>query len=388
MGTRIDRPLSVLVAARPGVDVSSVLLALDAAGVRMSSAVISDAQRRATSAAPDACVVVDDGAGDGVGLADTLSVCAAFKASDRTRAIPLLVLTARAANAVGARLLDAGADCVLPDATDPAGLRSQLRALVRRRATGDAPTGALPTPDPGAVDRDDLLTMLVHNLKSPLTGVFAPLEMLRDGDFGAVTEAQRRALDEMAVRGEELNALIDGLLQVRELEAARVPLVLELVDAAAFLGRVHDEWAFRLREAGSTLAVGETAPGAEFLGDRSVLARVFGNLIDNALIHGGRGVRIGLAANAEGDRVRFSVTDDGPGVPLDHQETIFRPFRRVARRGSPRVRGWGLGLAFCRLAVEAHGGRIWVESDSGNGSAFHVQLPAARGGVAPHEGAP
>jgi signal transduction histidine kinase len=88
-------------------------------------------------------------------------------------------------------------------------------------------------------------------------------------------------------------------------------------------------------------------------------------------------VRLALAARNDPSGILLTVTDDGPGIPSEYQEIIFRKFERVRAPNAPRVRGSGLGLTFCRLAVEAHGGRIWVKSAEGEGSTFYVQLPLA-----------
>jgi signal transduction histidine kinase len=86
-------------------------------------------------------------------------------------------------------------------------------------------------------------------------------------------------------------------------------------------------------------------------------------------------VHLALDARADANGILFTVADDGPGIPSEYQEIIFRKFERVRAANAPRVRSSGLGLTFCRLAVESHGGRIWVKSVEGEGSTFYVQLP-------------
>jgi len=91
--------------------------------------------------------------------------------------------------------------------------------------------------------------------------------------------------------------------------------------------------------------------------------------------HTARAVELQLLARADSNGVLFTVADNGPGIPKEYQELIFRKFEQVRTPNAPRVRSSGLGLAFCKLAVEAHGGRIWVQSEEGRGSAFHFWLP-------------
>jgi two-component system sensor histidine kinase/response regulator len=113
-----------------------------------------------------------------------------------------------------------------------------------------------------------------------------------------------------------------------------------------------------------------------FEADKSLLKRVLGNLVQNALTHSATAVTLQLSARREGDGILFTVADNGPGIPPEYHEVIFRKFERVKNPNMPRTRSSGLGLAFCKLVVEAHGGRIWVQSaGEGKGSAFHFALP-------------
>ena len=110
--------------------------------------------------------------------------------------------------------------------------------------------------------------------------------------------------------------------------------------------------------------------------DQALLKRVFSNLIQNALTHSARSVTVTLGARTDSGGTLFTVADDGVGIPPEYHDIIFRKFEQVKTPHIPRVRSSGLGLAFCKLVVEAHGGRIWVKSGSERqGSAFHFWLP-------------
>src|SRR5690606_16515755 len=109
--------------------------------------------------------------------------------------------------------------------------------------------------------------------------------------------------------------------------------------------------------------------------DRHLLRRVFSNLISNALRHAGGSVLIELGADSdrEDEGVRFSVKDDGVGIPPAYHDVIFRKFGSLQQPASGHTSG--LGLTFCKLAVEAHGGRIWVDSPGAGGTVFHFVIP-------------
>jgi signal transduction histidine kinase len=234
--------------------------------------------------------------------------------------------------------------------------------------------------------RDDLMKMIVHDLKTPLTTILGTLEMVLDGDFGALTPPAQRALGDADSKGKELLELIQDLLEVARIEEATVALDTSELAPASFLDEIVREWALRLEQEHAQVTV-DVAPGLPPIeADRGMLRRVFGNLILNAITHSAQAVRITLSARRDDGHLLFTVADDGPGIPPEYHEVIFRKFEKVKSPAAPSVRSSGLGLAFCKLAVEAHGGRIWVQSAEGRGSQFHIALPerppAARAVVA------
>ncbi|HMA23515.1 MAG TPA: HAMP domain-containing sensor histidine kinase, partial [Gemmatimonadaceae bacterium] len=222
----------------------------------------------------------------------------------------------------------------------------------------------------------DLMKMIVHDLKTPLTSVLATMEMLADGDFGPLNEQQRKMLSDAESKAEDLLALIGDLLEVSRIEEATMTLDVQPIAPAALLNEVIHEWDIRFQQesASATVDVSDDAP--VFEADKALLKRVIGNLVQNALTHSATAVRLQMSARRDGDGILFTVADNGPGIPPEYHEVIFRKFERVKNPNMPRTRSSGLGLAFCKLVVEAHGGRIWVQSaGEGKGSAFHFSLP-------------
>jgi signal transduction histidine kinase len=102
---------------------------------------------------------------------------------------------------------------------------------------------------------------------------------------------------------------------------------------------------------------------------------VLSNLIQNAVTHSPVPVTLQLGARRDAGGILLTVADNGPGIPEEYQDLIFQKFEQVHAPNAPRVRSSGLGLAFCRVAIESHGGRIWVRSKEGEGSTFHIVLP-------------
>jgi signal transduction histidine kinase len=218
--------------------------------------------------------------------------------------------------------------------------------------------------------------MIVHDLKTPLTSVLASMEMLIDGDFGALNDGQRKMLSDAEGKAEDLLALIGDLLEVSRIEEATMKLDVQPIAPAALLNEIVHEWSTRFQQESATASVDVADDAPVFQADKALLKRVLGNLVQNALTHSASAVAIQLSARREGDGILFTVSDNGPGIPPEYHEVIFRKFERVKNPNIPRTRSSGLGLAFCKLAVDAHGGRIWVQSQGeGKGSSFHFVLP-------------
>lgn len=230
--------------------------------------------------------------------------------------------------------------------------------------------------------RGDVEQMLVHNLRTPLTGLLATLEMLDDGDFGALAPAQRDAVARMRAQGGELMALIDELLETWRMEAPAIRLRPERVDLGALLRDVVSEWRSRL---GGRLLLEEATTVQPARCDPAIMRRVLGNLLLNAVVHGGDGVSVRLVAGSEGGSVLVDVSDDGPGVAEADAGRIFEKFVRGGEAAERRPsRGNGLGLAYCRAAMEAQGGGIALRAEPGRrGATFRLALPAAGDGDAP-----
>jgi two-component system sensor histidine kinase/response regulator len=313
-----------------------------------------------------------------LGVADReagYEVCRRLKRDARTARIPVIFVTALGDTADRVKAIEAGGDDFLTKPHHRLVLNARVRALLKLKGATDALEESLRRLRELQKVRDDLMKMIVHDLKTPLTSVLATLEMARDGDFGALTAPQARALSDAEGKAEDLLALIEDLLEVARIEEQTVNLQPEPIAPAALLAEIVYDWGLRFQQEGATASVSVADDAPVFRADKVLLKRVLSNLVQNALTHAAGPVQLALAARNDASGILLTVTDDGPGIPNEYQEIIFRKFERVRAPNAPRVRSSGLGLTFCRLAVEAHGGRIWVKSTEGEGSTFYVQLP-------------
>jgi len=328
---------------------------------------------------PDLCILdVSMPAGD-LGVDDRstgFEVCRRIKRDPRTARIPVIFVTALNDTTDRVKAIEAGGDDFLTKPHNRLVLGARVRSLLKLKAATDALEESLRKQKELEKVRDDLMKMIVHDLKSPLTSIIGAMEMLIDGDFGTLTQDQRGALGDAATRAEDLLALIEDLLEVARLEESRLSLHLAPTAPGALLAEVRHEWEIRVQQEGATVNVDVADDAPVIEADQALLRRVFGNLLQNALTHSSRAVTVQLSARRDNDGTLFTVSDNGVGIPAEYHDIIFRKFEQVKTRHIPRVRSSGLGLAFCKLVVEAHGGRIWVKSGpERQGSAFHFWLP-------------
>ena len=326
---------------------------------------------------PDLCILDVSMPAGALGVDDRstgFEVCRRIKRDPRTARIPVIFVTALSDTTDRVKAIEAGGDDFLTKPHNRLILGARVRSLLKLKAATDALEQSFRMLRELEKVRDDLMKMIVHDLKTPLTSVLATLEMVLDGDFGLVTEDQRRALADAEGKAEDLLALIEDLLEIARIEEGMIVLQPTPIAPAALLAEVVHEWSLRFQQENAKATIDVTDDAPVFEADKGLLKRVFANLVQNALTHTAKSVTISFSARKEGDGVLFTIADDGPGIPPEYHEVIFRKFEQV-KAAVPRVRSSGLGLAFCKLVADAHGGRIWVQSTEGRGSAFHLTLP-------------
>jgi two-component system sensor histidine kinase/response regulator len=301
---------------------------------------------------------------------DGYEVCRRLRADPHTAGIPVVFVTALSGSDDKVKGIEAGGDDFLTKPFSRPVLVARIRSLLRMKEAQQALAESYRRLKELEELKDDLTRMVVHDLKSPLTGILGSLELVLDGDAGPLAPEQRRLLADARERGGDALRMVDNLLDLSQLEESSVRLQPRDLDVARLLREVVDDWHVRAEREGARLAV-EGPAGVGIRADEGMLRRVLANLIGNALRHGGPGVAVRVSAVPAEDGVKVSVADNGRGVPETEHEAIFRKYGRADAGGASS----GLGLTFCKLAVEAHGGRIWVQSRPGEGAIFHFVLP-------------
>jgi signal transduction histidine kinase len=222
--------------------------------------------------------------------------------------------------------------------------------------------------------RDDLVHMIVHDLRSPLSAISGYLGLALRAGRGEISPGILHDIEDALKATSKMTSMVNAVLDASMLEGGRMKLKIGSCD----LGLVVEEVVAGLRVIAEDrrLVIGPRRGNTTATADKEIVARVVQNLVSNALKFTPAGGEIRIGVDPDEGGVRIWVADDGPGILPEHRDKIFEKFGRVETRGADRVRGMGLGLTFCKLAVEAHGGRIGVGGEAGTGSVFWFIVPA------------
>ena len=228
--------------------------------------------------------------------------------------------------------------------------------------------------------RADLTRMIVHDLRNPITTLISTISLVEN----RLPVDQRPQIDDLLALARHgtgnMLEMVDSLMDINRAEAGTFVIDAEAMRLPPLIKRVLTNVKPLAVQRGITLAFDSAENLPPVWGDSEILRRVIVNLLDNALkfTPSGGSVSVNataLPATAQHEAgVEITVTDNGPGIPTDMRQRIFDRFVTF-NRGGGQVRGTGLGLSFCKLAIESHGGKIWVSESADDGSTFHFSVP-------------
>src|SRR5438105_11550543 len=273
-----DAPL-VLVADDVPANVELLFDQLHVLGFRAIPAADGPSALRACfESKPDLCILdVSMPAGD-LGCDDRstgFEVCRRIKRDPRTKNIPVNFVTALNDTTDRVKAIEAGGDDFLTKPHNRLVLGARVRSLLKLKAATDALEDSLRKLRELEKVRDDLMKMIVHDLKTPLTSVLATLEMLADGDFGGVTIPQKAAIGDAETKSEDLLALIDDILEVARIEEANISLTVAPIAPGALLAELVHEWTHRFQQEQTIASVSVADDAPVFTGDKNLIKRVF-----------------------------------------------------------------------------------------------------------------
>ena len=224
--------------------------------------------------------------------------------------------------------------------------------------------------------RQETTELIIHDLRNPLSAIAVSLKILAITLPEEALRANQDILGVAQASTERMQRLVDSLLEVSRMQTGELPFVMSSIDLKPVIDDLERRLAILARP--GVALTSNIQPGLPCVtADRDKIERVLMNLLDNAIKYAPEQGHVIVAAVRQDNWVRVSVSDDGPGIPADQRQRVFQRFAQLDERRAGR-RGFGLGLTYCHLAVERHGGRIWVEDgDGGAGSRFVFTLPVA-----------
>ncbi|MFL5307085.1 MAG: response regulator [Polyangia bacterium] len=302
-----------------------------------------------------------------------MDVCRIVKGAATDAAyLPVVLLTALDAQEDRNRGLEAGADDFLTKPVDRHELLLRAQSLIRLRRQDELIRTQLRELRLVDALKDDLVALMVHDIRNPLSGVVGFLDLVQS-DAGHVDfrDDARMAFE----AGQRLKEILDDILHVRMLESNAVQLHWEPLDAETLVkDAVASIWgAARARQVGISQMVDASA--LHLTADRKFLRRAIENLLANALKYSPRGEVVQASVRGIGDEIEIEVADRGQGVPEHLRDRLFQKFESVESLQGQSRRGVGLGLYLVRLVAQAHGGRALVKGRQGGGASFTMVLP-------------
>ena len=315
---------------------------------------------------------------------DGFEVCRRIKADPARRWLPIVMVTALHETSDRVAAIEAGADDFLTKPVDEVEVEARVKSLVLVKRQRDDLENAYKDLRRAEAMRDGLAAMMVHDLRTPLTAILGSLETMKIAD---PNEFQSELIDICSRSSNRLLSIVNDLLDVSKMESGQLKLMRAPLKIPALIDDSLDQIApgengrritryDREIELKTELESGLPALNADY----DLLSRTIINLVGNAIKFEPRNGAVTIAVRRDestpsaGDLL-FSVRDNGPGVPVEDQERIFDKFGQVESSQQGRKLSTGLGLTFCKLAVEAHGGKIWVQSTPGEGSTFYFSIP-------------
>ncbi len=313
---------------------------------------------------------------------DGYNVLQQIKADEALLHIPVIMISALDELDSVVRCIEMGAEDYLPKMADPTLFKVRISACLDKKRARDRERALFLQLEQNYKRlqhleklRDDLTHMIVHDLRTPLTSLLTGMQTLEMA--GGLDEMQTEMVGISISGGETLLGMINSLLDVEKMESGTMPLDYTTVDAAALVAFATGQILSLCSQKNLTLTTHLATGLPAFQGDEGKLRRVLVNLLGNAIKFTPTDgvITVSVERDEQTPCLVFSVRDTGEGIPAEAFERIFEKFGQVESRKGGRTMSTGLGLTFCKLAVEAHGGSIRVASAPGEGSVFSFTIP-------------
>lgn len=313
---------------------------------------------------------------------DGIRVLKELKDDSRLASIPVLMISGIDDMEQIAECIQLGAADYLVKPFDPVLLSARIKSCIEKKHFHDREIELMETIKrnyeelkAATQSRDALAHMIVHDLNNPLSAIKGYAQLLMRN--GKDEDKLRRYSEIILDTSEKMFALIQEILDVSRLESGNVDVKLEPLNSSQIATEIMDIFKPLAREREVSLELDIDASSSSIMADRSLLKRILQNLVSNALKHTPRGTNVSISAHESNGAVVLTVTDNGKGIPAELRDKVFDKYFQASHSKDTERGGVGLGLAFCKLAADAQGGHIWVDSEENSSTAFNIALPLA-----------
>lgn len=223
--------------------------------------------------------------------------------------------------------------------------------------------------------KSEFISIMSHELRTPLTSIIGFSDILLEGMTGDLNEKQDAYLKNISSSGKCLLDIINNILDISKIESEGVELDFEILNVSEVFEEIGDIIMPLTAKKDLSLKIHNDSKLSVINADRQVFKQIIYNLISNAIKFTPKGGNIDVSVELRDNMAQFSVKDNGPGIAKEDYDNIFQPFTQLDSSHNRFYGGTGLGLFLVKKFVEMHGGKVWLESEMGNGSTFYFELP-------------
>ena len=308
---------------------------------------------------------------------DGVEACSRIKANPQLTDVPIVMVTAHDEVKF---LLDAFAAGAMDYITKPLNkleLRARVGSALKLKFETDHRKLAYAQLEQESLAKTQILSTVSHELKTPLTSIFAYVELLTQPreNVAPLPGSQQRYVERIQKNARRLKILIDDLLDISRIEAGTLQLSFENLEILPEIEEVIQSLQNQIDEKRTKVVVNIPSSGCRVKADRFRFSQIISNLLSNACKYSSEEATVTITAKEEPGLLHINVSDTGIGISIAEQSRLFTKFFRVDNSSTREVAGTGLGLFITKHLIEAQGGKIWVESEEGKGTTFSFTLP-------------
>lgn len=308
-------------------------------------------------------------------------VCKEIKNNDKTKYIPVIMVTSLKEKEDRIKGIEAGCDDFLTKPVDRDEMKARIKSLLRIKTLQEQLEKSYNDLKKLEQFKEDLSVMLVHDMKNIIASISISLELISRNE--SIEPSVLEYLEHAQRGSSDLMQMASNLIDISKMEKKEFQLKLEEVNVGELISKCAEGLKYLAKRYGRQISQVNSFKGrVSIKADKNILERVIINLLTNALKYAPQKSIVTIKAeylistdHIENSHLEISVADNGQGIPPEFHEKIFNKYEQFGVGKEGIIGGKGLGLYFCKMAVEAHGGRIWVESEPGKGSIFKFTLP-------------